>query len=117
MAAMSASEFAQVALVKGNADKAFNMLHPDFQANSTREMFARQLTEINSPTAPLSIRATDYEPAQGGEGMYIYFTGESDRQTFYYRILMKGNKQKGYKPMGLFRNPNPYPKSSSRHPL
>jgi len=117
MAATSATEFAQVAFVERNTDKAFSMLHPDFQAYATKQKFAQVLTAMNSPTAPLSINATYYEPIQGEEGMNIYLTGENDTQTFYYRIPMRGTQDKGYKPVGLFRNPQPFPKSSSRHPL
>ena len=116
-AATSAAEFAQVAFVERNIDKAFSMLHPDFQAYTTKEEFARVLTGMNSPRAPLSINATDYERIVSGEGMNIYLTGENDTQTFYYRIPMMGTAQKGYKPAGIFRNPEPYPKSESRHPL
>jgi len=117
MAATSATEFAQVAFVERNADKAFSMLHPDFQAYQTKEKFAQLLTTMNSPTGPLSINATDFEPIVGEDGMNIYITGENDTQTFYYRIVMKGNQNKGYKPIGLFRNPKPYPQSSTRHRL
>lgn len=117
MAAMSATQFAQVAFVEKNTDKAFSMLHPDLQAYTTKEKFAQGLTKMNSPTAPTSIMATDYEPVQGEEGMNIYLTGENDTKTFYYRISMKGSQNKGYKPAGLFRNPGPYPKSPSRIPL
>jgi len=117
MAATSATEFAQVAFVERNADKAFNMLHPDAQAYSTKQKFAEVLTAMNSPTSPLSVNATDFEPIQGEEGMNIYLTGENDTQTFYYRIQMRGTREKGYKPAGLFRNPKPYPKSPLRRPL
>jgi len=117
MAATSATEFAQVAFVERNADKAFNMLHPEAQAYSTRQKFAEVLTAMNSPTAPLSVNATDYEPIQGADWMNIYVTGENDTQTFYYRIPMRGTREKGYKPVGLFRNQEPYPKSSLRRPL
>ena len=117
MAATSATAFAQVALVERNADRAFSMLHPDFQAYATKPKFAQFLTAMNSPTGPLSINATDFEPLVGEEGMNIYLTGENDTQTFYYRIPMKGNQDKGYKPIGLFRNPTPYPQSSTRRRL
>ncbi len=117
MAAASATQFAQVAFVEKNADKAFSLLHPDFQSYITKEKFSEALTTMNTPTSPLSIVTTDYEPIIGEEGMNIYITGENDRETFYYRIPMKGTQQKGYKPAGFFRNSGPYPKSSSRKPL
>jgi len=117
MAAASATEFAQVAFVEKNVDKAFSMLDPEAQAYITKENFSQGLTKMNSPTAPTSIIATDFEPIQGQEGMNIYVRGENDTETFYYRIPMKGTQDKGYKPAGLFRNPGPYPKSPMRRPL
>lgn len=117
MAATSASEFAQAAFVEHDVDKAFNMLHPDFHAITTKEEFTRVLTAMNKPTSPGAIVATDYEPIPGEEGMNIYIRGESDRETFYYRIPMKGSVRQGYKPVGIFRNPGPYPTTSLRRPL
>jgi len=117
MAGASATEFAQVAFVEKNIDKAFSMLDPEAQAYITKENFSQGLTNINTPTTPQSIIATDFEPIPGQEGMNIYITGESDTETFYYRIPMKGTEAKGYRPAGVFRNPGPYPKSPSRHPL
>ncbi|HET6979018.1 MAG TPA: hypothetical protein VFI24_21980 [Pyrinomonadaceae bacterium] len=114
MAATRATEFAQAAFVEQNKDKAFNLLHPEFQAYTTREKFAQILTAMNTPIAPSSINATDFEPIPGQEAMSIYITGESDRETFYYRIPMKGNVRDGYKPVGIFRNQGPYPKTPSR---
>ena len=117
MAAASATQFAQAAFVEKNIDKAFSMLDPEAQANITKEKFSEGLTRMNTPTAPESIVATDFEPIQGHEGMNIYVTGESDNETFYYRISMKGTQDKGYKPVGLYRNNGPYPKSPMRRPL
>ena len=116
MAGTSATEFAQVALVERNYDKAFSMLHPDFQAYTTKEKFSQVLTVINTPTAPKLINATDYEPMQGEE-MNIYLRGETDTETFYYRIPMKGSQDKGYKPVGIFRNQEPYRKSDLMRPF
>ena len=117
MAATSATEFAQIAFVEKNIDKAFTMLDPEAQAYITKEKFSQTLTTMNTPTSPKSIVATDFEPIQGQEGMNIYITGESDTETFYYRIPMKGTAGKGYKSVGAFRNPGPYPKSPLRRPL
>ena len=116
-AAISATEFAQAAVVERNVDKAFNLLHPDFQAYATKEKFAQVLTTMNSPTYPRAIIATDYEPILGQEVMNIYIRGESDTETFYYRIPMKGSVNQGYKPVGIFRSDTPYPKSDLRRPL
>src|ERR1044072_5851386 len=117
MAAASAPEFAQVAFVEKNYDKAFSMIHPEVQEYAGKEKFAQGLAAMNTPSSPASIIATEYEPIPGQEGMNIYFKGESDRETFYYRIAMKGSQQKGYKPVGVWRNKGPFPKSPMIKPL
>ena len=93
------------------------MLDPEAQAYVGKEKFSQALTQMNTPTAPKSITATDFEPIQGQEGMNIYITGQSDNETFYYRIPMKGTEDKGYKAVGVYRSHGPYPKSPMRHPL
>lgn len=92
LAAASATEFAQVAFVEQNVDKAFSLLHPDFQAYGTKEKLSQVLTTMNTPTAPRTITTTDYEPVIGQEVMIIYLTGENGAEKFYYRILMKGTQ-------------------------
>ena len=116
-AAAGATAFAQAALVEKNVDKAFGLLDPDLQARTSKAEFSEIITKMNTPAAPLSIIATDYEPILGQEGMNIYVTGENDNETFYYRIPMKGTQLKGYKAAGIFRNQGPYPKSPGRQPL
>jgi hypothetical protein len=117
MAAVSATVFAQAALVDQNIDKAYGMLDPDLQAHGSKEDFSRIITTMNKPTAPKMITATDFEPIPGQDGMNIYLTGETDTETFYYRIPMKGSEEKGYRVAGVFRNEGPYPKSSLRRPF
>lgn len=117
LAAASANAFVQAALVEKNIDKAYGMLDPELQARTSKADFAQVITTMTTPTAPLSINATEFEPIPGQEGMNIYITGESDRETFYYRIPMKGTQLKGYKPVGIFRNQGPYPASSARQRL
>ena len=117
MAAASAAEFAQVAFVEQNIDRAFSMLDPEFQAYATKEKFVEVITNMNKPTAPRVVTATEFEPIPGQEGINIYLTGARDTEKFYYRIPMKGSEEKGYKAAGVFRNLGPYPSSGSRQPL
>ena len=117
MAAASAADFAQVAFVEQNIDKAFSMVDPEFQAYATKEKFVEVITNMNKPTAPKVVTAIEFEPIPGQEGINIYLTGARDTEKFYYRIPMKGSEGKGYKAAGVFRNQSPYPSSESRQPL
>lgn len=117
IAAANAAEFAQVAFVEQNIDRAFSMLDPEFQGYATKEKFAEVIANMNKPTAPKVVTAIEFEPIPGQEGINIYLTGARDADKFYYRIPMKGSEAKGYKAAGVFRNQGPYPSSESRQPL
>lgn len=117
LAAASAAEFAKVAFVERDIDKAFSMLDPEFQAYATKEKFSEVVTTMNTPTAPTVVTATEFESIPGQEGMNIYLIGENDAEKFYYRIPMKGSEGKGYKAAGVFRSQGPYAPSELRQPL
>jgi hypothetical protein len=117
LAAASAAEFAKLAFVERNIDKAFSMLDPEFQAYVTKEKFTEIITTMNTPMAPTVVAATESEPVPGQEGVNIYLIGESGADKFYYRISMKGSEGKGYKAAGVFRSTGPYTPSESRQPL
>jgi hypothetical protein len=117
MAAASATEFARVAFVDQNIDSAFSMLDPELQEYATKEQFAEVIANMNRSTTPKVVKATEFEPIAGQDGINIYLIGENGAERFYYRIPMKGSEAKGYKAAGVFRNQGPYPHSNATQPL
>ena len=55
------------------------------------------------------ITATDYSPLPSQEAMNIQLYGESGSELFYYRMVMVGTADKGYKVDGMFRGNGPFP--------
>lgn len=116
-AAISAVEFAKAAFVERNAEKAYNLLAEKSQAYYSKEKITEVLANMNSPTSPTVITATEFEPIAGQEMMNIFLAGENGSEKFYYRLEMTGTEQKGYKVSGFFRAQGQYPISQSRRPL
>ena len=116
-AAIAAVEFARVAFVEHNVDKAYSLLDPEFQAYAPKEKLAEALATVTSPTPPTIVTATESEPVPGQEGMFIYLIGESGSDKYYYRLAMKGSEGKGYKVAGIFRNQGSYPPAELKRPL
>jgi hypothetical protein len=116
-AAASATEFAEVAFVERNIDKAYDLLDPEFQTYATKKKFAEVLAAINSPTSPTTVTATEFESIPNQEGVNIFLIGENKDEKFYYRLPMKGTEEKGYKVAGIFRGKDQYEPSALRRPL
>lgn len=114
-AAVRAVEFAQAALVDRDVDKAYALLDAEAQSNVPRERFAEVIADMNSDTEVTAVSATEFGPIPGKDLINIYLTGESGHDKLYYRVPMRGNEEKGYKPVGILRrNDSP---SESRQPL
>lgn len=114
-AARSAVEFAKAVLVERDMDKGYGLLDPEVQSNAPKEKFAEVAMSIVADISPTVVTATEFEPIPGEEMMNIYLTGEKGTEKLYYRIPMRGNAEKGYKPVGILRGE--YPPSASRQPL
>ena len=112
-AAVSAVAFAKAALIERDMNKAYAMLDAEVQSNSPKEKFSEIVLKMASDKAPTSVTATDFEPIGGAEMMNIYLVGETNGEKLYYRVPMRGDSQKGYKPVGILRGH--YAPSELRH--
>jgi hypothetical protein len=114
-AAAAAIVFAKAALVDRDMDKAYGLLDPEVQSNASKEKFAEVAMSIVADITPTVVTAMEFEPVPGQEMMNIYLTGEKGVEKIYYRIPMRGDAEKGYKPIGILRGQ--YAPSESRQPL
>ena len=117
MAAGIADTFGNLAFVQKNADEAYGYLSDGFRKAYSLEAFKGQINKLHQDSFPSDISSTEYEPVPGQEQMNIFLEGHNGSQTFYYRFLMLGNSDSGYKVGGFWRNNNPYPPSELRLPL
>jgi hypothetical protein len=83
MAADAGEAFADAAFVKGDADRAFALLTPEFAAEVSMDELTEVLTQLHRDGRPDSVRAVEYEPLPGYRGMGIYIEGEAADRVFY----------------------------------
>lgn len=96
-------------------DKAYGLLDAEVQSNAPKEKFTEVVMSIVAEISPTVVTATEFEPIPGQEMMNIYLTGEKGAEKLYYRIPMRGNAEKGYRPVGILRGQ--YAPSEFRQPL
>src|SRR5262245_6068329 len=116
IAAKSAVAFSQTAFVDGDADSAFRLLSPELAKTTSSSSVADVLRGMHPDGRPASVKAIEYEPLPGYRGMNILVLGHSDVGDFYYRLLMDGTAEAGYKVSGFWRGTGPYP-SANKHKL
>lgn len=117
LAAREAQRFADAAYVERDFKKAYTLLSPTAQAAYSLDTVEAEMAKIHPRGYPSTVRTTEYEPIPGQAAMNIFLVGEGDSEKFYYRLVMAGTKDSGYKVSGFFRGSRPYPPSQLRHSL
>ncbi|RJQ38687.1 MAG: hypothetical protein C4555_04745 [Dehalococcoidia bacterium] len=117
MAAIEAQEFADIAFVQQDLQKAYDILSGGMKKGYSPEEFTGILVKMHPTGYPSKVTATEYEPILGQPAMNIFLEGQTEKENFYYRFVMEGTSDKGYKVAGFFRGNGPYPDSPMRQPL
>jgi hypothetical protein len=117
MAAKSAIEFAKVAIVQHDIPKGYAMLSDNFKKTITIDKYAQVISQIHPSLYPLSLTAEEFEPIPGQKGMNIFLYGENGSEKFYYRLVMEGTAETGYRVLGIYRGNGPAPPSKLRQKL
>jgi hypothetical protein len=115
-AAKEAATFADFAFVRSDFAGAYALLSQQMKAGGTTNWLKAEVAKMHSGTHPSEVAATEFEPLPGQRAMNIYVKGTLQREEFFYRLLMVGDKGSGYKVGGLWRGSGPYP-PSGRRPL
>ena len=117
-AAAAAEEFARVAFVERNADKAYTLVWEEWKKELSFGMLIVTMKQVHPSGSPAQVRAIEYEPIPDKPAIAIFLNGENDAgEKFYYRFVMAGSAAAGYKVGGFLRGTGPYPKSSTRRAL
>ncbi len=116
-AAVEAEKFAQVAFVQHDTQGAYKAFADEMKKEITFEIMADALKKMHPTGYPKVVSAVEFEPMLGQKAMNIYLHGKNDREDFYYRFVMGGTEETGYRVTGFFRGNGPYPGSSMRMPL
>jgi len=116
-AAKKAEEFAQVAFVKQDVENGYGLLADGTKRYVSQEQFKAVLSKLHPKGFPKTVTALEYEPMPGEKAIFIFLTGESSGEHFYYRLTMEGTATTNYKVLRLDRASQPYPSSSDKKRL
>ena len=116
-AAAAAWTFARTAFVEQNYKHAFASLDDKVRSELTVERIIETIKQMHPIGFPLDVEPEDYEPMPGQKAMMIYLVGSNGGEKMYYRFVMAGDDESGYRVSGFFRGSGPYPHSSLRKRL
>ena len=116
-AAIEAEKFAEVAFVQHNSQEAYDALSNKTKKGTSPEEFASIIVKIHPTGYPSKVSPLEYEPILGQPAMNIYLQGQNEKEYFYYRLVMEGTADEGYRVGGFFRGNGPYSESSLRRSL
>lgn len=115
-AATAAEHFAATAFIKKDYPTAHGLLSPASRESIPLEKLGEQVAKMHPALFPTEVKAIEYEPMPGQAAMQIYLKGSAEREEFYYRFVMSGDRHSGYQVSGLWRGSGPHP-ASARKPL
>jgi hypothetical protein len=108
LAGKRAVEFAQVAFVKQDVEKAYALLSDGAKSYVPLEKFKETLSRMHPSLHPASLTATEYEPMPGEKAIYIYITGETSGEQLQYTLTMLGTAATDYKVSRFIRGNSSY---------
>lgn len=117
LAAKRAEEFARVAFVRQDFEKAYAMLSDSGKRYVPLEKFKEAVVKSHPRSYPTKIAATDYEPMSGEKAIYIYLTGDNAGEQFFYTLTLDGTATTDYKVTRFSRGSVPFGSSSTKQPV
>lgn len=97
LARKRAIEFAEVALVRRDFDKGYDLLSSGAKSHVPVEKFRETLLRLHPDGYPTRITATGYKPMFNERAIYVYLSGEASGKQFQYTITLEGTAASDYK--------------------
>lgn len=97
LAAKRALEFARIALIDKNFDKAYEMLSDGGKRHVPSDKFKQSLASMHPRGYPSKLTAVEYEPMAGEKAIYIFLKGQNSEEQFGYRITLEGSADSDYR--------------------
>ena len=113
LAGKRAVEFAQVALVRRDSEKAYLLLADKTKGYVPLANFKETLARLYPAARPIRVKATEYEPMPGEKAIYIYIIAETAGEQLQYTLTMEGTAATDYKVSKITRGGSSYLPSTS----
>lgn len=112
-AADTSIEFARLAFIRSESDLAFRLLARDVQRAASVYELGTKVRSMHPRAKPATVKAVGYEPMPGERMMTIWLEGSSEGETFYYRFVLSGERNR-YHVQWFTRTKDPDPASALR---
>jgi hypothetical protein len=97
LAAKRALEFAQLAFVKNNFERAYELLSDGGKRHLGREKFIETITRMHPRSFPTKVTALEYQAMPGENAIWIYLAGQNVVEQFQYRLTLEATGNGDYK--------------------
>jgi hypothetical protein len=108
LAGKRAVEFAEVAFVRQDVEKAYALLSGSAKAYVPLDKFRETLMRLRPSGRPTSVIATEYEPMPGEKAIYIYTVVKNSDAETQYTVTMEGTAATGYRVSKITRGSASY---------
>lgn len=114
-AALDANRFMKALYFDENPTEALQYCDEQFRVPGSVEGFGKMINKTKEERGSLkSMAATSYVMEQGS-AMQLLYVGTYEQGVLYHRITVNGNASDGYKVVGAWFQPEPYPQNQLRH--
>jgi hypothetical protein len=106
-AGVKAEEFARIAFVNRDFETGYKLLAEGTRRYVSVDKFKEVITRLHPKGYPITVTAREFEPMPGEKAIYVFLTGESADERFYYRVTLEGTAGTDYRVLQFDRSANP----------
>ena len=115
LAGKRAVEFARLAFVRQDDEKAYALLSDSAKRYVPLQKFKETLSRVRPHVRPSTVTATEYEPMPGEKAIYISIVvGENPDEQSEYTATMEGSSSTDYRVAKIIRGASYLPSSSEK---
>jgi hypothetical protein len=97
LAAKRAEEFAEIALVKQNFDRAYEQMSSKARSYLPLENFKETMIASHQDGYPKTIKATGVRPVKDASTIFVILRGSDGAGKFFdYQVMLNGSEKSGY---------------------
>jgi len=97
LAAKRAEEFAEIALVKQNFERAYEQMSSKARSYLPLENFKDTMTASHPDGYPKMIKATGVRPVKDASTIFVILRGQNGAgKVFEYQVMLNGSEKSGY---------------------
>ena len=116
MAGNVSKQFMQHLFIEENYKAAFDLMHEDFKKQLNLNQLKELLSKVHKGVIPKKFEIVEFEIYSGQEFISIFINTKNNVPSFFYRVTLSGNKDKGYLVAGFHIAAKKIPEQGRRLP-